>query len=92
MSHIYKGTLDLIGRTPLVEVTNLERTLDLAATLLVKLEYLNPAGSVKDRAAKAMIEENEGFCGRVLLLLSLPPAILESGLPLLPPRKAILLF
>ena len=37
MSHIYKGTLDLIGRTPLVEVTNLERTLDLAATLLVKL-------------------------------------------------------
>ena len=59
MSHIYKGTLDLIGRTPLVEVTNLERTLDLAATLLVKLEYLNPAGSVKDRAAKAMIEDAE---------------------------------
>ncbi len=59
MSHIYKGTLDLIGHTPLVEVTSLEQALDLKATLLVKLEYLNPAGSVKDRAAKAMIEDAE---------------------------------
>ena len=59
MSNIYKGTLDLIGHTPLVEVTNLEQTLGLSATLLVKLEYFNPAGSVKDRIARAMIEDAE---------------------------------
>ena len=59
MSNIYKGTLGLVGNTPLVEVTNLERDLDLKATLLVKLEYFNPAGSVKDRIAKAMIEDAE---------------------------------
>ena len=57
MSRIYKGTLGLIGNTPLVEVTNIEKELDLGARLLVKLEYLNPAGSVKDRAAKAMVED-----------------------------------
>ena len=49
MSKIYKGTLGLIGNTPLVEVVNIEKELGLEATLLVKLEYLNPAGSVKDR-------------------------------------------
>ena len=59
MTKTYKGTLDLIGNTPLVEVTNIEKELDLKATLLVKLEYLNPAGSVKDRIAKAMIEDAE---------------------------------
>lgn len=59
MSKIYKGTLDLIGNTPLVEVTNLEKKLGLEATILVKLEYFNPAGSVKDRIAKAMIEDAE---------------------------------
>ena len=59
MSNIYKGTLGLIGNTPLVEVVNLEKSLGLEATLLVKLEYLNPAGSVKDRIAKAMIEDAE---------------------------------
>ena len=59
MSKIYKGTLGLIGNTPLVEVVNIERELGLEATLLVKLEYLNPAGSVKDRIAKAMIEDAE---------------------------------
>ena len=59
MSNIYKGTLGLIGNTPLVEVVNLEKALGLEATLLVKLEYLNPAGSVKDRIAKAMIEDAE---------------------------------
>ena len=56
---IYKGTLGLIGNTPLVEVENIEKELNLPATLLVKLEYLNPAGSVKDRIAKAMIEDAE---------------------------------
>ena len=59
MSKIYKGTLGLIGNTPLVEVVNIERELALDARLLVKLEYLNPAGSVKDRIAKAMIEDAE---------------------------------
>ncbi len=59
MSKIYKGTLDLIGNTPLVEVANLEKELGLEAKVLVKLEYFNPAGSVKDRIAKAMIEDAE---------------------------------
>ena len=59
MSNIYQGTLGLIGNTPLVEVTNIEKTLGLEATVLVKLEYFNPAGSVKDRIAKAMIEDAE---------------------------------
>ena len=59
MSRIYKGSLGLIGNTPLVEVTNLEKEEGLKARLLVKLEYLNPAGSVKDRIAKAMIEDAE---------------------------------
>ena len=59
MSNIYRGTLGLIGNTPLVEVANIEKELGLEATILVKLEYFNPAGSVKDRIAKAMIEEAE---------------------------------
>ena len=59
MANIYKGTLGLIGNTPLVEVVNIEKDLGLEATLLVKLEYFNPAGSVKDRIAKAMIEDAE---------------------------------
>ena len=63
MSNIFKGTLGLIGNTPLVEITNIEKELGLEATILVKLEYFNPAGSVKDRIAKAMIEdaENKGL-------------------------------
>ena len=59
MSSIYKGTLGLIGNTPLVEVVNVEKELGLEATVLAKLEYFNPAGSVKDRIAKAMIEDAE---------------------------------
>ena len=59
MANIYKGTLGLIGNTPLVEVANVEKDLDLNAQILVKLEYFNPAGSVKDRIAKAMIEDAE---------------------------------
>ena len=59
MAKIYKGTLGLIGNTPLVETVNLETALGLEATVLVKLEYFNPAGSVKDRIAKAMIEDAE---------------------------------
>ena len=59
MANIYKNTLELIGNTPLVVVTNIEKELGLEARVLVKLEYLNPAGSVKDRIAKAMIEDAE---------------------------------
>ena len=59
MAKIYKGALGLIGNTPLVETANIEKELGLEATLLVKLEYFNPAGSVKDRVAKAMIEDAE---------------------------------
>ncbi len=59
MGNVYKGTLGLIGNTPLVEVTNIEKELGLEARVLVKLEYFNPAGSVKDRIAKAMIEDAE---------------------------------
>ncbi len=59
MANIYKGTLGLIGNTPLVEVVNIEKELQLEAIVLAKLEYFNPAGSVKDRIAKAMIEDAE---------------------------------
>ena len=56
---VNKGILGLIGGTPLVELENIEKELNLKAKLLVKLEYFNPAGSVKDRIAKAMIEDAE---------------------------------
>lgn len=59
MAKIYKSATELIGKTPLVEVTNIEKDLDLEAKLLVKLEYFNPAGSVKDRIAFAMIKDAE---------------------------------
>lgn len=56
---VYKNVAELIGNTPLMEVTGLEKELQLEATVLVKLEYLNPTGSVKDRAAKNMIADAE---------------------------------
>lgn len=59
MANIYKGTLGLIGNTPLVELTHLEEKYGLEARLLAKVEYFNPAGSVKDRIAKEMIEQAE---------------------------------
>ena len=59
MSNIFKGTLGLIGNTPLVEMTNIERKYQLEATVVAKLEYFNPAGSVKDRAAYYMIKDAE---------------------------------
>ncbi|MBR5307344.1 MAG: cysteine synthase A [Clostridia bacterium] len=63
MSKIYKSVDNLIGRTPLMEVCNIEKKYSAEATILAKLEYLNPAGSIKDRAAKQMIDdaENEGL-------------------------------
>ena len=62
MAKIYKSAAELVGNTPLVELVNLEKQEGLRARLLAKLEYLNPAGSVKDRVGKAMIEaaEQEG--------------------------------
>ena len=59
MKKVYTNVLNLIGNTPLVEVENIEKELGLKARVLVKLEYLNPTGSVKDRVAKAMIEDAE---------------------------------
>lgn len=59
MAKIYQGVLELIGGTPLLEAVHIERDYGLCARLLFKLEYLNPAGSVKDRIAKAMIEDAE---------------------------------
>lgn len=59
MSEIKKSFLELVGRTPLLELSNLEKKNDLKATIVAKLEYFNPAGSVKDRIAKAMVEDAE---------------------------------
>ncbi len=59
MSKIYTGADQLIGGTPILELTHIEETLDLGARILAKLEYFNPAGSVKDRIARAMIEDAE---------------------------------
>lgn len=59
MSKVYKSVTELIGRTPLVELKNIEKANSLNAEIVAKLEYFNPAGSVKDRVAKAMIEDAE---------------------------------
>ena len=59
MSRVYKSSSELIGNTPLVEVSNIEKELGLKAKVLVKLEYFNPAGSVKDRIAYQMIVDAE---------------------------------
>ena len=68
MSKIYQGAVELIGNTPLVEVINLEKEQELKARVLVKLEYLNPAGSVKDRIAKPCwkTQRRAESCMRVL--------------------------
>ena len=59
MSKIYTSADQLIGHTPLLELTNIEKKFGLQARILAKLEYFNPAGSVKDRIAKAMIDDAE---------------------------------
>lgn len=59
MSKIYKSLVELVGKTPLLELTNYEKKHNLNAAILAKLEYFNPAGSVKDRIAKAMIDDAE---------------------------------
>ena len=62
MAHIYKSVTELVGKTPLIELVNFEKNNNLKATVLGKLEYFNPTGSVKDRAVLGMIEaaEKEG--------------------------------
>ena len=59
MSKIYTSVTELIGRTPLIELVNIEKKYDLMAKVVAKLELFNPAGSVKERMAKAMVEEDE---------------------------------
>ena len=59
MSAVYTSADQLIGKTPLLELTHIEKKLGLDARILAKLEYFNPAGSVKDRIAKAMIDDAE---------------------------------
>ncbi len=59
MLKVYKSLTELIGRTPLLELSNYEKKHELSSTVIAKLEYFNPAGSIKDRIAKAMIEDAE---------------------------------
>lgn len=82
MANIYEGTLELIGHTPLVEFKHIEKKFGLEARLLAKLEYFNPAGSVKDRIAKEMIEqaEKDGKLNRAPPLSSRHPEIQVSDL------------
>ncbi len=83
MSKIYTSADQLIGKTPLLELTHIEKAHDLKAKILAKLEYFNPAGSVKDRIAKAMIDdaEQKGLLreGSVILPPSLPRAATASS-------------
>ena len=84
MGKVYKSVEELIGRTPLLEVVNLEREKGLKARVLVKLESYNPAGSVKDRAALFMIRDAEerGLIRPGIRSLSQPAETQGSGLPL----------
>ena len=74
MANIYKGALGLIGNTPLVELTHIEKAFNLEAKILAKLEYFNPSGSVKDRIAKEMIEdaEEKGLLKEGSIIIVLP--------------------
>ena len=83
MATIYKSAAELIGNTPLLEVTNIEKELGLKAKVLVKLEYFNPAGSVKDRIAKAMIEDAEakGLLGEGSTIIEPTSGNTGIGLP-----------
>ena len=73
MSNIYTSADQLIGKTPLLELTHIEKKHDLKAKILAKLEYFNPAGSVKDRIAKAMIDEAEAKGQKVKMLVFTNP-------------------
>lgn len=83
MPNIYTSADQLVGHTPLLELTHIEKAHSLKARVLAKLEYFNPAGSVKDRVAVAMLDDAEkrGVLKPTPLLLSLPPAIRALVLP-----------
>ena len=87
MSKIYTSADQLIGHTPLLELTHIEKEQDLKATILAKLEYFNPAGSVKDRIAKKMIDDAEANSSPVPSSLSPPPATPASVWPPWPPPR-----
>ena len=80
MGYIYTSADQMIGRTPLLELSRLEREEGLEARILAKLEYFNPAGSTKDRVAKAMIDDAEARAP-ARSLLNPPPAIPASAWP-----------
>ncbi len=90
MSKIYTSADQLIGQTPLLELTHIEADEDLKASVLAKLEYFNPAGSVKDRIAKNMLDdaERQASSSRLLSSSSRPPAIPASASPPWPPPAA----
>ncbi len=90
MGKIYKSAADLIGNTPLVEVGHIEEKFGLKARVLVKLEYFNATGSVKDRVAKAMIEdaEKKGILKPGATIIELHQAIQESDLLPLQQQRA----
>jgi cysteine synthase A len=83
MSKIYQSLSDLIGRTPLLELKNYEKKHDLKAAVVAKLEYFNPAGSVKDRIAKAMLDDAEakGLLNPDSVIIESTTATRASGLP-----------
>lgn len=91
MSKIYTSADQLIGKTPLLELTHIEKKYGLKAKVLAKLEYFNPAGSVKDRIARKMLDDAEaaGKLTPIRLLLSRPPATPASVSPPSPPRADI---
>ena len=90
MSKIYTSADQLIGHTPLLELTHIEKEADLKATVLAKLEYFNPAGSVKDRIAKKMIDDAEatGKLKPGSVIIELPPATPALVWPLWPLPRA----
>ena len=83
MSHIYTSADQLIGKTPLLELTHIEKKFDLKAKILAKLEYFNPAGSVKDRVARAMIDDAEakGLLKEGSVIIEPTPATPASAWP-----------
>ena len=83
MSKIYTSADQLIGKTPLLELVHIEQSENLEAKVLGKLEYFNPAGSVKDRIAKAMIDdaEQKGLLKPGAVIIEQPPAIPALALP-----------
>ena len=89
MEKIAKQLTELIGGTPLLELSNYEKKKELRAQVVAKLEYFNPLGSVKDRVANAMIEQGikDGKINQDTVIIEPTSATPESDLRLLPHRK-----